>query len=321
MVNQTSESTQIQHPKKINWGQQVRRVLKIALITYTLVAILLGFFQRKMLYRPDKAKSLPVAANREIMRLYPDSKDLKLTCADGTKIGGWWLYRKVSKANTGQLENARRPLILYFHGNARHRGTRGPWYNLFADVGADVLAIDYHGYGDSEGRMTEAGMYLSCDAAWTHATKELKYKPSEILVAGTSLGGAGAVYTAFQRKGDESQPAALVVISSFSSMVETAASLYPWLPVGALLMDRYPSENRIKDVECPIVVLHGDQDRLVYPRHGRKLFDAAPEKSESGHPKQWVNLNGIGHHGLVRLGADQIKPVFNSIVQRVIQQR
>lgn len=321
-TNDSAPSAKAVSPKSLYGGVQVRRFLKFLLITYTLVAILLGFFQRKLLYRPYKAESLQVAADRELMELFPDSKDFRLTCADETKIGGWWLHRApAGSKGTASEATTRRPLILYFHGNARHRGTRGPWYKLFSNVGADVLAIDYHGYGDSEGSMTEGGLYLSCDAAWKHATETLNYKPSEIIIAGTSLGGAAAVYTASKRKDDDQQPATLIVVSSFSSMVDAASSLYPWLPISAILIDRYPSDERIAEVKCPIVILHGDEDRLVHQRHGQKLFDSAPPKSDSGRPKKWVNLNGIGHHGLVRLASDQIQPQFAAVVQMVAQQQ
>lgn len=321
MVNHNSEPQQIRRSNRSYWGRQIRLVLKLTLISYTLVAILLGFFQRKLLYRPAKAQSLPVSADRELMQLFPDSMDLHLTCSNGTKIRGWWLHHDVSQASEATPSDARRPLILYFHGNAQHRGTRGPWYQLFAEVGADVLAVDYPGYGDSGGKMTEAGMYLSCDAAWNYATGSLNYTPSEIIVAGTSLGGAGAVYLASQKKSEHDKPAALVVMSTFSSMVDTAASLYPWLPTSALLMDRYPSDKRIPKVRCPIVILHGDRDQLVSQQLGLKLFEAAPATSECGFAKRWVSLDGVGHNGLVRLAADQIRPEFASLIQTVMQQR
>lgn len=314
-TNDKSTSSEKQPARSFHAGQQVRRTFKIILVAYTLVAILLGFFQRKLLYHPLKAKELPVASDRDLLKLFPEAQDVRLTCPDGTEIGAWWLHR-------AEAQNApRRPLVLYFHGNANNRATRGPWYQVFAAVEADVLAIDYHGYGDSEGKMSEGGMYQNCDTAWAYATQELNYAPSEIIVAGTSLGGAAAVYTAFQQTDSAKQPAALVVTATFSSMVDVAGSIYPWLPVSAILVDRYPSLERIPSVKCPIVMLHGDKDRLVYPKHGRTLFDAAAANSESGQPKRWVSLEGVGHNGLVRLAGKQIRKEFQSVVNNLKRQR
>ncbi|MEP3481873.1 MAG: alpha/beta hydrolase [Fuerstiella sp.] len=284
-------------------------------MAYTLVAVLLGFFQRKLLYHPRKEKPLLVEADLALMKLYPDAKDVRLTCADGIKIGAWLLTKTVGP------DDDRRPLIIYFHGNANNRASRAPWYQIFAEIEADVLAIDYHGYGDSEGTMTEGGMYQSCDAAWGYATEELQYAPSEIILAGTSLGGAAAVYTAAQQTDSVKQPAALVVTATFSSMVDVAASLYPWLPVSSILVDRYPSADRISNVKCPIVIIHGNADRLVHTKHGQTLFDAAPAKSESGQPKRWKTLDGIGHNGLVRLAGTQIQQEFQSVIDNLKQQR
>ena len=340
VASPNSDSDSNLNLKSFSGGQRVRSAVKIVLVVYTLLAVMLGFFQRKLLYHPSTAKKLPIASDRELMKLFPASKDLRIKCSDGTEIGAWWLNHQETaptkpngttddvaaatatdhrEASEAAQNGSRRPLILYFHGNANHRGSRGPWYQLFAAVGADVLAIDYHGYGDSGGSMSEGGMYQDCDAAWAYATQELNYAPSEIIIAGTSLGGAAAVYTAFKQKDETQQPAALVVTATFSSMLDVARSLYPWLPVTAILVDRYPSAERIPEIKCPIVIMHGDQDRLVYTKHGQKLFDLAPARSQSGHPKRWVTLAGIGHNGLVRLAGKQIQKEFQTVVNQLNQ--
>ena len=315
VTNDTATPVENPTARSFQIGPFVRRSLKILLVAYTLVAVLLGFFQRKLLYHPRKAKPLQVEADLALMKLYPDAKDVRLTCTDGTKIGAWLLTKAVGQ------KDAPRPLIIYFHGNANNRASRAPWYEIFAAIQADVLAIDYPGYGDSEGTMTEGGMYQSCDATWAYATEQLQYAPSEIILAGTSLGGAAAVYTAAQQSNSATQPAALVVTATFSSMVDVAASLYAWLPVSSILVDRYPSADRIPNVKCPIVILHGNADRLVYTKHGQALFDAAPAESESGQPKRWKTLDGIGHNGLVRLAGKQIQQEFQTVIDHLKQQR
>lgn len=285
-------------------AKPVKRFLRSLLIIYTLVIILLGFFQRKLLYHPVKTGPLSVAAFRQVTAIYPAARDIHLTCADGVAIKGWLLQ---SVAANNSSESGGRPLVIYFHGNAGNRAGRIPWYLMIANAGADILAIDYHGYADSEGTMTESGLEMDCDAAWDYATRTLRYQPDEIIVAGTSLGGAAAVYLTSKQCEEQCTPSGMFVASTFSSMVDVGGSLYPWLPVGAVLVDRYPSEQRIKNVACPVMMMHGDCDRLVFQKFGQKLFDAVPAKSGAGIAKKWVNLPGIGHNDLISNGAQPIQ--------------
>ena len=281
------------------WGNTVKRFLRSILIAYTLVVILLGFFQRKLLYHPVKTGPLAVAAFRELKQPYPAAQDVSIKCEDGVTIKGWLMQRTraVDSAEAGG-----RPLVIYLHGNAGNRSHRISWYSIFAKAQADVLAIDYHGYADSDGTMTESALEMDCEATWDYATKTLRYKPSDIIVAGTSLGGAAAVYLTARQCEAAAPPAGMIVAATFSSMVDTGASLYPWLPVGAVLVDRYPSDQRIGKVTCPILAFHGDRDRVVQHRLGRKLFEVAPAASKSGVRKKWVELPGVGHNDVISAG-------------------
>ena len=274
----------------------MKRFLRSMLIIYTLVVILLGFFQRKLLYHPVKTGPLTVASFRETMHLFPAATDVSLTTADGVTIKGWLLQQK---SGMNSIETGGRPMVIYFHGNAGNRAMRTSWYQIIASAGADVLAIDYHGYADSDGTMTESGLEMDCDAAWEYATKTLSYEPQDIFIAGTSLGGAAAVYLTAKQCEAKQVPAGMFVASTFSSMVDTGASLHPWLPVGAVLVDRYPSDQRVPKISCPILMLHGDMDRVVKQKLGQKLFAAAPEESAMGVAKKWVNLPGTGHNDLM----------------------
>jgi pimeloyl-ACP methyl ester carboxylesterase len=63
-------------------------------------------------------------------------------------------------------------------------------------------------------------------------------------------------------------------------------------------VDRYPSDTRIPLVKCPVVILHGDEDSLIDQQFGRRLFDAAPENSADGTPKQWISMTGVNHNNV-----------------------
>lgn len=286
----------------------VKTVLRKLITIYIVVIVLLGFLQRKLLYHPTAAESLPVASSPELMKLFPGAKDVEIECANQQVVRGWLLRKQTAKQPT--LD---RPLIVYFHGNAGNRAGRGPWYQIFESVGADVLAIDYLGYGDSDGTINEGTLELSCDAAWEYATQQLGYQPHQIVIGGTSLGGAAAVYLCNKQCAARTPPSALFVVASFSSMVDVGSSLYWWLPVRAVLVDRYPSDQRAAAITCPVLVMHGDMDTLVKQALGQKLFDAFPATSANEIEKRWVNMPDTGHNDLminVRLMRDEIKTLL-----------
>ncbi|MCR9198496.1 MAG: alpha/beta hydrolase [Planctomycetaceae bacterium] len=277
--------------------RRTKKILRLLVICYIVILTVLGFFQRKLLYHPSTADALPVAEHQKATAGFESCQDVQMTCGNGETIHGWLLQ---------QQSDVKRPLVLYFHGNARNRSDRGPWYELLRQAGLDVLAIDYQGYGDSGGQTTEDTIEQSCDATWQYAISELGYQPAELGIAGTSLGGAAAVYLAERQSQAETPPAFLFVTATFSSMGDVASSLYWWLPVRALLVDTFPSAERAARVTCPVLVMHGDQDTLVDQKFGQRLFEAFPKQSSSAVPRQWVNLTDIGHKDIVAKGQRMI---------------
>ena len=286
----------------------VKRVLRLVIISYVVILIVLGFFQRKLLYRPSVADALPIASFPQATGGYSSADDVDMVCRNGETIRGWLLR---------EPGDTPRPLVLYFHGNARNRSDRGPWYELLRDAGLDVLAIDYQGYGDSGGKTTEATIEQSCDATWTYATTELGYAPDQLVVAGTSLGGAAAVYTAHKQSQAGAAPSCLFVTATFSSMADVAGSLYWWVPVRALLVDTFPSAQRASGITCPVLVMHGDVDKLVDQKFGERLFEAFPETAANGMQRRWQNLAGISHHGIVENGYDTILLAIRGLLHDV----
>ena len=166
------------------------------------------------------------------------------------------------------------PVVLYFHGNAGHRGDRVPKMRPLINAGFGLLITGYRGYGGNPGRPSEEG--LSADARSVHDWLLAEgYKPEQIAYFGESLGTAVTVKLASERP-----PVAMVLEAPPSSIVEVAAAHYWYLPVRLLLRDRWDSIARIGDIDSPLFLMHGERDHVVPVRFGRRLYEAA------GMPKQ-----------------------------------
>lgn len=274
------------------WLQFVRRTVLIYVVVPYLGLVLLGAFaQRWLIYQPKKTSRLSAAS---VVGHEVPVDDVALHAANGLTLHGW-RFHAAAKGDA-----AARFLVLYFPGNAGCRGDRVGDCRDFTDLGCDVLLFDYRGYGDNAGAPSEVPLAADARRAWLFATGELHFPPDRIVIFGESLGGAVATRLAaeFSRAGDP--PAALILNSTFASLGETVAWHYPALPFQYLLLDRYPSVNRIKDVTCPVLQFHGTADDIVAYQHGRRLFDAAPAMSTSGIGKQFVTIPN-GQHNYITM--------------------
>jgi fermentation-respiration switch protein FrsA (DUF1100 family) len=212
-------------------------------------------------------------------------------------IKGWHLQVAATPADR---------IILLFHGNAGHRAFRGNWYEIAKSLHADVLAIDYHGYGDSGGSPSEPALISDAQSAWNYAVTILKFQPAQIVIVGESLGGAVGVQLAAEKCRRGTPPGGLVLVATFSSMLEVASYQFPWLPIRFLLTDRYRSDRSIVDVTCPILQFHGDQDTLVPLSLATRLHQLAPATSSSGKAKALQILRDTGHNDILYLHGQTI---------------
>ncbi len=183
-----------------------------------------------------------------------------------------------------------RPVIAYFHGNGGHIGYRFERLLRFAREGYGVLMPEYRGYGGNPGTPTEAGFYTDARAALAFLDREA-VAPNRLVLYGESLGSGVAVELAAQRA-----IAALILEAPPTSVAEVAQCHFPYVPAARLVIDRFDSLSRIGRVRAPILILHGERDRVVPVRYGRALLDAAPE------PKEGWFAPEAGHEDLARYG-------------------
>ena len=180
--------------------------------------------------------------------------------------------------------------LLFLHGNAGNASHRLPNAGELAALGADVLLLDYRGYGLSEGRPSEAGVYADARAALAHLVEERGVPGRRVVLFGRSLGGAVAVDLARDR-----ELAGVILESTFSSGADVARAAFT-LPFAALVRDRWNSAAKIGRVRAPLLFFHGEEDDIIPIGLGRALYDAAPE------PKEFFPIPRAGHNTTVEMG-------------------
>jgi fermentation-respiration switch protein FrsA (DUF1100 family) len=245
-------------------------MLKLVLMGATIYALLclaVFVFQPRLVYFPMKALAATPAA---IGLRY---EDVNLDSGDGTTVHGWYLPGR-EDAHT----------LLFLHGNAGNISHRLDSLRIFNELGLNVLIIDYSGFGLSEGKPGEQQTYADATLAWRHLTTSRGVAPQRIVVFGRSLGGGVATWLAARQS-----PAALILESTFTSVPELAGKYYPIFPVRWLARIRYDNASRLREIRCPVLIVHSRDDELVPIAHGRALYELAAE------PKSFLEIRG-GHN-------------------------
>jgi len=215
-------------------------------------------------------------------------EEVFFSAEDGVRIHGFYL----------PAPGADRAL-LFLHGNAGNASHRLPNAADLVRLDCSVLLIDYRGYGLSEGRATEAGVYADARAGLNHLIEQRGFPESRIIVFGRSLGGAVAVDLAQERN-----LGGVILESTFPSIADVVSGGLGGALLGALAGRRFDSASKIGRIRAPLLFFHGDRDDVIDRELGRQLFDAAPE------PKTFETIRGAGHNDLPQVGG---RPYFERI--------
>ena len=260
----------------------VRRLVRAGLVVAVVLAVLTGLLwglQRRLVYFPD-AGPVPAAA-----AVLPGARDVVLQTSDGLRLGAWFLPGRDAEA----------PAVLVANGNGGHRGLRAPLAAALAGRGLAVLLFDYRGYGGNPGSPSEEGLARDVRAARAHLLEEAGVPPDRLLYLGESLGAAVVTELA-----TEHPPAALVLRSPFVDLAAVGAEHYPFLPVRALLRDRYPVAERVAAIRVPTTVVLGGADSIVPPAQSRAVATAAAGLH------RLVEVPGADHNDRVLLDGDAL---------------
>jgi hypothetical protein len=261
-------------------------LLTIAAGVYVGLGLLLYLMQGRMVFLANLPGRALTATPQDIGLAF---ENVTIGTGDGERLHGWYVPRNGVGSNFPQ-EIGSDPIfvVLFFHGNAGNISHRLDSLAIFHRLGLDTLIIDYRGYGESTGSPSEAGTYRDAEAAWDYLVEERGIAPQRIIVFGRSLGGAVGAWLASHER-----PAGVIIESCFSSGVDMARRLYPFLPAGLITRLRYPVTDYVRDIRAPLLVVHSRDDEIIPFDMGQAIFEAAPE------PKSFLELRGDHNMGFL----------------------
>ena len=261
---------------KAGRGRLMRGLLAVLLLGGTVVAMLWAL-QRQLIYFPDPT---PVPPGGDVIG---GARDVTLHTADGLELGAWFVPATGS-ADTGMA-------VLVAPGNGGNRAGRAGFAEELSRRGLAVLLMDYRGYGGNPGSPSQDGLAADADAA-ARALTELGYPPRRAVYFGESL-GAGVVAALQARH----PPAGIVLRSPFTELADVGAHHYPWLPVHALLRDRFGVVEHLAASDVPTTVVYGERDSVVPTVLSASVADNAPSLIER------VVIAGADHNDPVMFGS------------------
>ena len=265
------------------------------LSTFAFLLVLLAAFSGLMYVQQPGMTFFPESEISETPQDWGlEYEDIVLDTKDNIQLHGWFIPSKESRRT-----------LLFFHGNAGNISHRGESVRIFHRLGLNVLIFDYRGYGKSQGKPGEQGMYKDADAAWHYLVQIRGLEPKNIILFGRSLGGAVATKLA-----SDVQAGKLILESTFSSGKDMAKSIFPLMSHIIYVRFGFNSEERIKKITCPVLVIHSPDDEIVPFQLGEKIYEAANE------PKTLFKLRGDHNAGFYQSQPDYEQALGKFLAQK-----
>lgn len=268
------------------------RLVVATILLYAVVLVLAWRFQERLAF-PGPSGDLPSPGEFGM----PDGRIVTIETADGVRISGWYLPPAPHTSGT------RSPAMLWFHGNIETVGSIASVIRDFRPPGIAVLAIDYRGYGESDGEPSEQGVYRDAEAAWDWLVTQPEVDSTRIAVYGRSIGSAIGLYLATHRP-----VRAVVVESAFTSGIEMARE-HGALVSPALMDVSLDNLARAGRLTVPLLVIHGSADRLAPIGMGRAIAD-------TGRAEEFLILEGATHSTMYERGGDRYRATVHAFLNR-----
>ncbi|KWV91496.1 alpha/beta hydrolase [Erythrobacter sp. YT30] len=265
------------------------RILVGIAAAYLATLAILFTLQGRFIYPAPEVRHAPAAGFEEVELLTPDGLDLTVH----------WRAPEVGK-----------PVVVWFHGNASSLAGSAVETAVLADKGYGVLLASYRGYGGNAGDPSEQGFYDDGRTAMEFLAEQ-GIAPEETVIGGTSIGSGTATQMA-----EEYSPAALILVSPFTSLTDAATDALPIFPVKLLLRDTYDNAAKLSQMDVPVLIQHGTADNVVAFGSGKALSEAAKNATlqayeDAGHDLSftreaqeaqalWLESKGLGVEPIIQ---------------------
>ena len=224
------------------------------------------------------------------------AEDITFKTEDNITLNGWFF--------PAPLEEPSEFCILYFHGNSGNMSHRLPTIEFLHKLGLRVFIFDYRGYGNSYGKPSEEGLYKDGQAAYDLMLNQ-NIKPSKIIFYGESLGAAVALEVAQNKK-----IAGLITLGAFTNAKDMVkASL--WFMPSIFIKSNYDNISKIGKIKYPILIIHGDSDKIVPYKQAGILFEKAND------PKYFFKVEDAGNNDIFKIGKSPFKKTIHLFIEKL----
>jgi len=216
------------------------------------VLVFLYFYQRNLLYHPNEN-------NYSDDEITVNIEKVNIKTSDNINLLGWYHEKNLKEFKT----------LIFFHGNAGSLENRIHKLNHFKDMNVNFLIIAWRGFSGNSGEPSENGLYKDGKSAIDWLIKK-GVSEQKLILYGESLGTGVAVHLAQNRNFS-----GVILETPFTSMIDAAKTFYPYIPVKLLLKDKFENYKKIKNINSPILIMHGEADQIVPFSMGKKLYEIA----------------------------------------------
>ena len=272
----------------------IRRILITLGSLYIIALSLLVLFENALVYPGRSANHGDYDATFE-------HEDVFFNAEDGTKLHGWMIPFKDGEELSDRY-------VLFCHGNAANvSSANGGVAKVMGEtMQANIFIFDYRGFGKSEGKASEAGIKSDTVAAMDWLCERFKIQPTDVIVEGFSIGGGPAVYV-----GTKMGTKGLILQRTFSSLPDVAAEKHRWAPVRLLMRNRFDSAALIADYHGPLLQSHGEKDRVVPFKFGKKLYDSCPSDDKEFFSRPDMNHFSYLDPEFLKMAADFADRIYD----------
>lgn len=273
-------------------SSRIFTILLGVLIAYAIILLALRIYEPHLVFFPD-------AAGRLAGDWHPRGlpvEDVWLLTSDGVKLHAWWIESNQAKFT-----------FLAFHGNAANIANRVDAYAFLHAIPVNILAVEYRGYGKSEGTPSERGLYRDAETGFDYLLTTKGTDPRTIIAYGQSLGTAIAAHVAAGHN-----LGGVVLEAPFPSLSAMARHVFPFLPGASIVTWRqFDTKRALTSIHAPMLIVHCTHDPVVPPEMGEELFAAA------GQPKTILRVNGDCHEEASFVAPDQYRDALNDFLKQI----